>query len=53
MTNLFIEQFDKYSPTVIDNLGSPYDYDSVMHYSAVAFSKNGKPTIIPKAPNKS
>ncbi|KAK6106383.1 Astacin (Peptidase M12A) family protein [Brugia pahangi] len=34
------EQFDKYSATIIDDLGSPYDYDSVTHYSANAFSKN-------------
>uniref|UniRef100_A0A0R3S6K4 Metalloendopeptidase n=1 Tax=Elaeophora elaphi TaxID=1147741 RepID=A0A0R3S6K4_9BILA len=43
-----VEQFDKYSSTIIDDLGSPYDYDSVTHYSPMAFSKNGKPTIIPK-----
>lgn len=29
----------------------PYDYGSIMHYSAGAFSMSGRPTIIPRDPN--
>jgi hypothetical protein len=29
----------------------PYDYGSIMHYSSRAFSRTGRPTIIPRDPN--
>ena len=32
-----------------DDIG-PYDFGSIMHYPANAFSKNGQPTIVPKTP---
>jgi astacin len=35
--------FDK-APTISDDIGA-YDYGSIMHYSAYAFSTNGQPTI--------
>merc|ERR1712121_1061 len=33
------DQFTKYSHSQIDSRGSPYDYDSIMHYGKRAFSK--------------
>ena len=32
---------------IITHLNHKYDYSSVLHYSAYAFSKNGKKTIDP------
>ena len=37
--------FKKASPGETTGFGVGYDYGSVMHYSAKAFSKNGQPTI--------
>ncbi|KAL3270927.1 hypothetical protein HHI36_021433 [Cryptolaemus montrouzieri] len=40
--------FHKLDSTNDESFGVPYDYDSIMHYSAYAFSKNSKPTIFAK-----
>jgi hypothetical protein len=40
--------FDKAKKGMAEGQGVDYDYRSIMHYSAGAFSKNGQPTIEPK-----
>lgn len=39
--------FHKYNSSVVTDFGIPYDYTSVMHYSAYAFTKDGYATIVP------
>ncbi|XP_050352269.1 zinc metalloproteinase nas-13-like, partial [Nymphalis io] len=43
--------FAKYTIDTVTDFGVRYDYDSVMHYPATAFSKNGNKTIIPLKEN--
>lgn len=45
--------FRKYPRSLVDSLGTPYDYASVMHYGGTAFSKNGRPTIVSRRPGVS
>ena len=40
--------FDKYTEAEVTNFGTRYDYDSIMHYDAYAFSMNGKKVMVPK-----
>lgn len=40
--------FKKYSSNKVTHFSTTYDYDWVMHYGAFGFSKNGKPTVVPK-----
>lgn len=44
----FFREFAKVNPSIFSNLGTPYDFNSIMHYNSLAFTKNGLRTIIPK-----
>ncbi|XP_072447963.1 low choriolytic enzyme-like isoform X1 [Chiloscyllium punctatum] len=39
------EQFEKKDS---NNLGTPYDYDSIMHFGKYYLAKSSRPTIVPK-----
>lgn len=43
--------FDKLDNKTITDYGIVYDYGSIMHYRANAFSINGQNTIVPKVNN--
>jgi len=44
-----VHNFNKYVwGSTVHNQGSGYDYTSIMHYETTAFSKNGKPTMVPR-----
>ncbi|XP_030283303.1 high choriolytic enzyme 2 [Sparus aurata] len=46
--NIMPDQLHNFRKQLTNNLNSPYDYGSVMHYGRYAFSEDGGPTIIPK-----
>uniref|UniRef100_A0A3Q3AY55 Metalloendopeptidase n=2 Tax=Kryptolebias marmoratus TaxID=37003 RepID=A0A3Q3AY55_KRYMA len=46
--NILPDHIHNFRKQVTNNLNSPYDYSSVMHYGRYAFSEDGGPTIIPK-----
>ncbi|XP_053690798.1 seminal metalloprotease 1-like [Sabethes cyaneus] len=43
--------FNKYNESEVSSFGIEYDYGSVMHYSAKAFSRNSEPTMEALQPN--
>ena len=46
------DQFMMYSHGTIDKMNKDYDMKSLMHYSATAFGKKGKTTIVPIDPSQ-
>lgn len=43
--------FEKYNSSYVTGFNVEYDYGSVLHYSATAFSVNGNRTIVPRNAN--
>lgn len=39
--------FEKFTNKQVSHFNTTYDYYSIMHYEAYAFSKNSEPTIVP------
>ncbi len=44
------DNFARYSRGEVSTLDLPYETDSVMHYRSTAFSRNGRPTLLPRRP---
>lgn len=43
----FENNFQKVNPNIATTQGVSYDFDSIMHYGARAFSRNGQNTLEP------
>ncbi|XP_048857816.1 hatching enzyme 1.2-like isoform X2 [Brienomyrus brachyistius] len=46
--NIWKEHVQKFEKYKTNNLDTPYDYASIMHFGKYAYSEDGDPTIIPK-----
>ena len=44
-------EFEKYTNDRVDSYGVGYDYNSIMHYDATVFSRNGNQTIVALDPD--
>ncbi|XP_046696394.1 high choriolytic enzyme 1-like isoform X2 [Silurus meridionalis] len=47
LQNIKNDGINNFVKVATNNLNTPYDYNSIMHYSRYAFSKNSYPTILP------
>ncbi|KTF79618.1 hypothetical protein cypCar_00030794 [Cyprinus carpio] len=47
-SNIWQDRLRNFEKFKTDNLDTPYDYGSIMHFGKYAFSEDGEPTIVPK-----
>lgn len=47
----FLREFEKVDPGAFNYYGTPYDYNSIMHYGSKSASKNGLRTILTRDEN--
>ncbi|XP_041922792.1 hatching enzyme 1.2 isoform X2 [Alosa sapidissima] len=48
-SNIWKDRLRNFEKFKTNNLDTPYDYGSLMHYSMYAYSEDGDPTIVPKS----
>ncbi|XP_067264867.1 hatching enzyme 1.2 isoform X1 [Chanodichthys erythropterus] len=47
-SNIWKDRLRNFEKFKTNNLDTPYDYSSIMHFGKYAFSEDGEPTIVPK-----
>ncbi|XP_026074833.1 high choriolytic enzyme 1-like [Carassius auratus] len=47
-SNIWKDRLRNFEKFKTNNLDTPYDYGSIMHFGKYAFSEDGEPTIVPK-----